>query len=75
MLDKLLTQLRPYIPSIAQYGERNVIRLIKTPDVSQIAMKGLATLPLHAALSFENMQTLYTPDNLAPSDLQSLIYG
>ena len=75
LLDKLLTQLRPYIPSIAQYGERNVIRLIKTPDVSQIAMKGLATLPLHAALSFENMQTLYTPDNLAPSDLQSLIYG
>lgn len=75
LLDKLLTQLRPYIPSIAQFGEREVIRLIKTPDVSTIAMKGLATLPLHAALSYENMQTLHMPLNVEASSLQELIYG
>ena len=75
LLDTLIKQLRPYIPSIAQYGERQVIRLIKTPDVAQITLKGIATLPLYAALGYENHHILYAPKNLAATPLQSLIYG
>ena len=73
-LDKFITQLRPYIPSIAQYGERDVVRLIKVPQVEELTLKATATLPLHAALSFDNMQTLSLPqiDNLQP--IQKLIY-
>ncbi len=73
-LDKFITQLRPYIPSISQYGHRQVVRLIKTPQVEDVSLKGAATLPLHAALSIGNMQTLSLPhpDNLHP--VHSLIY-
>ncbi len=73
-LDKFITQLRPYIPSIAQYGDRDVVRLIKVPQVEELTLKATATLPLHAALSMGNMQTLSLPsiDNLQP--VQQLIY-
>ncbi|ATC96518.1 ROK family transcriptional regulator [Pseudoalteromonas tunicata] len=74
-LDKFITQLRPFIPSIAQFGERKVVRLVKTPDVENIALKGIATLPLHAALNHENMQTLHLEHSdtmLTP--IQQLIY-
>lgn len=75
LLDTLIKQLRPYIPSIAQYGERQVIRLIKTPEVSQITQKGIATLPLYAALGFENHHILYCPTALQATPLQALIYA
>lgn len=75
LLDTLIKQLRPYIPSIAQYGERQVIRLIKTPEVSQITQKGIATLPLYAALGFENHHILYCPAALQATPLQALIYA
>lgn len=75
LLETLIKQLRPYIPSIAQFGERHVIRLIKTPDVSQITQKGIATLPLYAALGYENHHILYCPNTLQPTQLQSLIYA
>ena len=73
-LDKFITQLRPYIPSIAQYGDRDVVRLIKAPQAEELALKAAATLPLHAALSLNNMQTLSLPqlDNLQP--IHQLIY-
>lgn len=73
-LDKFITQLRPYIPSIAQYGDRSVVRIIKVPKVEELTLKATATLPLHAALSMDNMQTLSLPpiDNLQP--VQQLIY-
>ena len=73
-LDKFITQLRPYIPSIAQYGERSVVRLIKVPQVEELTLKATATLPLHAALSMGNMQTLSLPpiDDLQP--VQKFIY-
>ena len=73
-LDRFITQLRPYIPSIAQYGDRDVVRLIKVPQVEGLALKAAATLPLHAALSLSNMQTISLPnfDKLDP--VQQLIY-
>ncbi|NQZ81928.1 MAG: ROK family transcriptional regulator [Colwellia sp.] len=74
-LDKFITQLRPYIPSIAQYGKREVVRLIKTPNVEGVALKGAATLPLHAALSIDNMQTLSLPKINSLNELQSLIFS
>lgn len=74
LLDKLTSELRPFIPSIAQFGERQVVRLVKTPDVANIALKGVATLPLHSALSAKNMQTLYFPALCPPSELQELVY-
>jgi predicted NBD/HSP70 family sugar kinase len=73
-LDKFITELRPYIPSIAQYGDRKVVRLIKTPQVEGIALKGAATLPLHAALAIDNMQTLSLPQRQALDEVQSLIF-
>lgn len=75
LLEKLIKQLRPFIPSISQYGDREVVRLIKTPDVANITIKGLATLPLHAALSRKNMQTLYMPLELQCSQIQHLVYA
>ena len=73
-LDKFITQLRPYIPSIAQYGDRDVVRLIKTPNIKQVSLTGAATLPLHAALSIENMQTLSLPEFEQLTEIQSLIF-
>ncbi|MDO6447142.1 ROK family transcriptional regulator [Colwellia sp. 1_MG-2023] len=73
-LDKFITKLRPYIPSIAQYGELDVVRLIKTPHVEEVALKGSATLPLHAALSVDNMQTLCLPSSAILAPVHSLIY-
>ena len=75
LLEKLIKQLRPFIPSISQYGDREVVRLIKTPDVANITIKGLATLPLHAALSRKNMQTLYMPLEPQCSQIQHLVYA
>jgi len=73
-LDKFITQLRPYIPSIAQYGDRDVVRLIKTPQVESISLKGAATLPLHATLAIGNMQTLSLPQGSNLQSVHSLIY-
>jgi predicted NBD/HSP70 family sugar kinase len=73
-LDKFITQLRPYIPSIAQYGDRNVVRLIKVPKVEELTLKATATLPLHAALSMGNMQTLSLPPSNTLQPVQQFIY-
>lgn len=74
-LDKFITQLRPYIPSISQYGDREVVRLIKTPNVEKVALTGAATLPLHAALSIDNMQTLALPEFEKLTEVQSLVFN
>jgi len=73
-LDKFITQLRPYIPSIAQYGDRSVVRLIKVPQAEELSLKAAATLPLHAALSMGNMQTLSLPEIGKLQPVQQLIY-
>lgn len=74
LLDKFISNLRPFISSISQYGERQVVRLLKTPNVEGIALKGCAVLPFYAALTTESMQTLawHEEDNF--TDLQTLIY-
>lgn len=74
-LERFIKKLRPFIPSIAQFGERQVVRLIKSPDTEQIALKGAATLPLHAALNNLNMQTLHLKPAKTVTDIQALIYN
>lgn len=74
-LDKLISRLRPFIPSVAQFGQREVPRLIKTPDVEQIALKGLGTLPLHAAIRLDAADTIVLPPPSALTALQKLIFS
>ncbi|MDQ9093211.1 ROK family transcriptional regulator [Pseudoalteromonas haloplanktis] len=74
-LERFIKKLRPFIPSISQFGERQVVRLIKSPDTEQIALKGAATLPLHAALNNVNMQTLHLKPAATATDIQALIYN
>ncbi|KZN46322.1 ROK family transcriptional regulator [Pseudoalteromonas luteoviolacea] len=73
-LDFLISQLRPFIPSIAQQGDRDIVRLIKVPNNDDVPMAGISTLPLHAALNDKNIQTLYTPPTSTQSKVQQLIY-
>lgn len=74
-LDKFISKLRPFIPSIAQYGPRDVPRLIKTPQVEQVAMQGLTALPLHAALRPEQAQQVQLPLAAVLDDRQQLLFG
>lgn len=74
-LDKLISKLRPFIPSIAQYGPRDVPRLIKTPQVEQVAMQGLTSLPLHAALRPEQAQQVQLPLASVLDARQQLLFG
>lgn len=74
LLDKMIARLRPLIPSISQYGEREVPRIIKTPNVQEIAMSGLATLPLHSALDTEQPYSAYLPATSELTEKQILLY-
>nr|WP_239033091.1 ROK family protein [Pseudoalteromonas luteoviolacea] len=74
-LDALISSLRPFIPSIAQLGKRDIVRLIKVPNIDSIALTGIATLPLHAALNNKNMQTLYIPPFWSGNTLQSTVFS
>ena len=74
-LDKLISKLRPFIPSIAQYGQRDVPRLIKTPQVELVAMQGLTTLPLHAALRPDQAQQVQLPPSAKLDRRQQLLFG
>jgi predicted NBD/HSP70 family sugar kinase len=74
-LDKLISRLRPFIPSVAQFGKREVPRLIKTPDVELIALKGLGTLPLHAAIRLDATNTIGLPAISVLTPLQQLIFS
>jgi len=75
LLDKLLSKLRPFIPSIAQYGERQVPRLIKTPDAGAVALKGLATLPLHAAIRADASHPVALPQHSNMTAAQQLLFA
>jgi predicted NBD/HSP70 family sugar kinase len=74
-LDKLISRLRPLIPSVAQHGSRTVPRLIKTPEVEKVALQGLATLPLHAAIRLDAQHALMLPPVSLLSTLQQLVFS
>lgn len=75
LLDKLISKLRPFIPSIAQYGERQVPRLIKTPDAGAVALKGLSTLPLHAAIRADASHPVALPQHSSMTAAQQLLFA
>lgn len=74
LLDLLIARLRPLIPSIAQHGERDVPRMLKTPNVQDIAISGVATLPLHSALDMAQPYAAYLPQMSALSAKQALLF-
>lgn len=74
-LDKLISRLRPLIPSVAQHGNRSVPRMIKTPEVEKISMQGLASLPLHCAIRLDAQHALVLPDIGQLSTLQQLVFS
>jgi predicted NBD/HSP70 family sugar kinase len=74
-LDRLISKLRPLIPSIAQYGNRDVPRLIKTPQVERVALQGLATLPLHCAIRPSDAGQLELPPLSQLDARQLLLFG
>ncbi|GAC21188.1 hypothetical protein GARC_4246 [Paraglaciecola arctica BSs20135] len=74
LLDLLIAKLRPLIPSIAQFGDRDVPRIIKTPNVNDISLSGVATLPLHSALDMNTPYTARLPRLTKLTVKQSLLY-
>ena len=74
ILDLLIAKLRPLIPSIAQFGDRDVPRIIKTPNVNEISLSGVATLPLHSALDMNIPYTACLPRLSKLTVKQSLLY-
>lgn len=74
ILDLLIAKLRPLIPSIAQFGNRDVPRMIKTPNVNEIALSGVACLPLHSALDMDTPYTACLPRLAKLTVKQSLLY-
>lgn len=74
-LDKLISRLRPLIPSISQFGSRDVPRLIKTPQVERIALHGLAALPLHHAIRPDQASSVLLPLTTAIDARQQLLFG
>lgn len=75
LLDLLISRLRPLIPSIAQHGSRDVPRLIKTPDVERIALKGLASLPLEQATRTGVATDIALPEHLQLDARQQLLFA
>lgn len=75
LLDRLISKLRPFIPSIAQYGDRQVPRLIKTPQAGTIALKGLATLPLHTSIRVDASHQLALPPIDVMTACQQLLFA
>ncbi|WP_146027129.1 ROK family transcriptional regulator [Bowmanella denitrificans] len=74
LLDLLIARLRPLIPSISQYGERDVPRILKTPNVQDIALSGVATLPLHSALDMHQPYAARLPQLAELTTKQALLF-
>ena len=61
-LDRFIRVLRPFLPSVAQYSNRALPRLIRAPSDEKSAIKGAATLPIYFALT-QDKQQLNTEQN------------
>lgn len=74
LLDLFIARLRPLIPSIAQFGSRDVPRMVKTPNVYDIAISGIAALPLHSALDMDRPYSACLPQFSGLTGKQALLY-
>lgn len=55
-LDRFIRVLRPFLPSVAQFSNRALPRLIRAPSEDKSAIKGAATLPIYFALTQDKQQ-------------------
>lgn len=74
-LDQFIRKLRPFIPSVAQYGERELPRLIRAPSLENMALKGAATLPVFSAISIDGRNRIDLSSIQQASNLQRLVYA
>lgn len=73
-IDQFIRKLRPFIPSIAQFGERQIPRLIRAPHTEHMALRGAATLPVYSAISLDGYSSLELEGVPNITELQHLIY-
>lgn len=73
-IDQFIRKLRPFIPSIAQFGERQIPRLIRAPHTEHMALRGAATLPIYSAISLDGYSSLELEGVANITELQQLIY-
>lgn len=74
-IDNFIRKLRPFIPSVAQFGERELPRFIRTPSLQNMALKGAAILPIHAAISGDHCGVIDLSKLPESTELQQLVYA
>ncbi|WP_226663769.1 ROK family transcriptional regulator [Microbulbifer aggregans] len=74
-IDQYIRRLRPFIPSVAQYGEREIPRFIRAPRMENMALRGAATLPVYSAISSEGTSAIEMDGVAKVTELQELVYA
>lgn len=74
-IDQYIRRLRPFIPSVSQYGEREIPRFIRAPRMENMALRGAATLPVYSAISSEGAGTIEMDGLAQVTELQELVYA
>lgn len=74
-LDQFIRKLRPFIPSVAQYGERDIPRLIRAPSLDNMVLKGAATLPIFSAISSDDKNDIDLSGLQNATSLQRLVFA
>ncbi|WP_043320721.1 ROK family transcriptional regulator [Microbulbifer sp. HZ11] len=74
-IDQFIRRLRPFIPSVSQYGEREIPRFIRAPKMENMALLGAATLPIYSAISSEGARAVDIDALGSVTELQELVYA
>ncbi|WP_160154626.1 ROK family transcriptional regulator [Microbulbifer sp. ALW1] len=74
-IDQFIRRLRPFIPSVSQYGERDIPRFIRAPKMENMALRGAATLPIYSAISSEGAGGIDIDGVGQVTELQELVYA
>lgn len=74
-IDQFIRSLRPFIPSVAQYGGREIPRFIRAPQMEDMALKGAATLPVYSAISGDGAAGIELDGLECITELQELVYA
>ncbi|MDO3381467.1 ROK family transcriptional regulator [Gilvimarinus algae] len=74
-IDQCIRRLRPFIPSVAQFGEREIPRFIRAPQMADMAVRGAATLPVYAAICSGERPQIHGQSQTPTNDIQSLVYA
>ncbi|WP_105103070.1 ROK family transcriptional regulator [Microbulbifer pacificus] len=74
-IDQFIRRLRPFIPSVSQYGEREIPRFIRAPKMENMALRGAATLPIYSAISADGASAIEMSGLGEITELQELVYA